>query len=444
MRKITSILLFLLVAISLSFAPGMECVNLNNMPPNGMDDMDDDNNNNNDDDDMNDDDDNMDDDDDNNMLSNFTKTNIDVHNGARIEAGDDIVAYGTGGFSGVDYIVPSAGDTSGRGIPNGNTYVAYGFAVTGKYIALVSNFQITIYNTESGTATSFSSDEIRMPNLPSGIYTPGHIQADGDYVVARSDNSTTDEKKVKYIDLSQTPPMVGSFDVDPTGSVWHIEVDAESMRVLAASGSTFYLYDLSNPSNAPQTFDIPAGINDERIFEFDGKYVLFQDDEVDERAWLLDVDTGSATLLTNNPAREEMALGGDKYGYYVDESFGVGSRSALGTLPGPGTNLAGPAGENQIDGGTNNNGFLGWGQQIDITPDGSYAFISGKGSIGSGEYLMYSSGGGSWMLFSTTDPADTYGLPGTDCHVAENLVAFKTGAGTTAGANTKVGYLILP
>ena len=41
-------------------------------------------------------------------------TGIEVHNSARVAAGDGIIAYGTGGFSGVDWIMK--GDTTGRGI----------------------------------------------------------------------------------------------------------------------------------------------------------------------------------------------------------------------------------------------------------------------------------------------------------------------------------------
>ena len=42
------------------------------------------------------------------------KTSIEVHNSARVSAGDDLVVFGTGAVTGVGYIIPSQGDTTAR------------------------------------------------------------------------------------------------------------------------------------------------------------------------------------------------------------------------------------------------------------------------------------------------------------------------------------------
>jgi hypothetical protein len=373
------------------------------------------------------------------------KTNIDVHNGGRLEVGDDVLVYGFGGFSGVDYIVPSAGDTAGRGIPNGDNFQAGSFAVSGKKIALVQNFLVTIYDTETGTSTDIPEESIRLVNVPIGKYAQGHIMAGGDYIACRNDPSSNDNNRIVVIDVSGATPVVINMANDPPSAVSHIAVDSPNSQLAAAVGDSFYVYDIENPAGAPQVFDASSigGIGD-AVFTFDDGYIFFEDDEAFGNGWFLNTADGTATQMNENPTNAEMCHAGGSFVYFVDrdanDSNGSDYRSAIGTVPSQSATLAG---DTEIDGSTTNNGFVGWSQACGVTPDGSRLFLSGKTSIGSGEFLQVSTGG-AFTLVEDTNASSPYGLPATDVDVSAGLVGFKTGDGTTTGANTKVGYIILP
>ena len=74
---------------------------------------------------------------DNTNTGNFSPvvTDIEVRHDGRVAAGDGIIAYGTGAFSGVDYI--ELGDNAGRGIANSDNFRSSSFVVIGKKIILV-------------------------------------------------------------------------------------------------------------------------------------------------------------------------------------------------------------------------------------------------------------------------------------------------------------------
>lgn len=376
-------------------------------------------------------------------LAAAVKTNIDVHNGGRIAVGDDLLVYGYGGFAGVDYIIPSAGDTAGRDLPNGDTYVASAFAVTGKKIALVSSFLITIYDTATETGTDIAEDTVRLENTPVGIESQGHIRAAGGYVVCRNDPSSNGGKKIIAIDVNGDTPSIISFATDPEGNVDHIEIDVQNMEIAAKSGNSFYIYDIENPNDAPVVYDTTdlGGISD-TAYSFDGGYIFYEDNEAFGNARFLNTADGTVTALAQNPSAGEQCHSGGKYVYFVNrdagDSNGSDSRGATGDVPNADASLAG---DQEIDGSTTNNGFIGWSQTCAISPDGAHTFISGRTSIGSGEFLQHYNGG--WALVPDTNASSPYGLPATDVASSNTLVGFKTGDGTTTGTNTKVGYIIL-
>jgi len=369
-----------------------------------------------------------------------TKTNIDVHNAGRIAVGDDILVYGFGGFAGVDYIVPSAGDTAGRGIPNGDNFVADAFVALGKKIVLTQNFLITVFDTESGTSTEIAEADVRLTNSPVGLYDQGTLKGSGMMVAIRNNSGS----KVGVVDISGATPNVINFDVDVPSNVSEVDIDADTMQVVAVSGDSFYVYNINDPTAAPTVWDVSAagGIGDSQIHLSDG-YIFYEDNEAFGNARFIDVATGQVTTLTENPQAGTLNSDGGRFCTFVDrdanDSNGGDQRGAIGTIPGPGAMLSG---DEQIDGSTTNNGFVGWSQVCTITPNGTYTFLSGSESIGSGEFLQVSTGG-AFSLVNDPDGSSPYGLPATDVAVNGSLVGFKTGDGTTAGANTKVGYIIL-
>jgi len=370
-------------------------------------------------------------------------TGIQMRADKRILAGDDIIAFGTGGFSGVDYMIPSAGDTAGRGIPMGDTFVANGFAVAGKHIALQSNFEVTIYDTATDTSTPIGQNEIRPTNTPVDQYDAGHIQGEGDFFIFRSDSSTDDGLFVKVVDVSGDTPSVISFTNNPGTSafgVTHVMVDSDTRTAVAVADDTFLVYDIDDPAAAPAEFPIPDGISD-TVPHLDGDFIIFEDNLAFGNACILQISTGTITVLTENPSAGQLAIGGDFFGYFLNrdasDSLGNASRSAGGPLSGiPGAMVA-PA-ENFIDGSTANNGAFGYGQTMGITKNGSRWFIAGATDIGDGEYLQVSYGG-AFSLFADPTDQDAFGCRATDVSISSNTVAFKA----ENGPDTVVGYMIL-
>ncbi|MBN2563150.1 MAG: hypothetical protein JXQ75_19685 [Phycisphaerae bacterium] len=373
------------------------------------------------------------------------QTAIASHANARIRAGDDLVAYGTEALLGVDYIIPSAGDTAGRGITDSDRFRSNSFAVAGKKIALVGDagsailYQVAIFDSANpGDPTVIPATQVRLQSIPVSDGDAGHIEADGDYVVAVSDPSeVADGRMLQVIDVSGAVPVVTSFGTDPASSAWNVAmvaVDAASKQVVAAdtNADVFCVYDIDNPDTAPTQFDASGhdGIHDNVQMAFDGQYVLYRNDAGYSKAMVLDTTSGTFTELEF--AQNNVALGGGKFGYFVDRDASDdtgGGRSAIGAT----TNFGSPtlAGDVQIDGYTNNNGLFGHGTNIVITPNGEHFFLN---------CLQHSTGG----AFTTfTDPSGTnaYGCPGWDVSCTNNTVAFRS---TTDGNNNIVAYIIIP
>ncbi len=373
------------------------------------------------------------------------KTGIEMRHDGGIVAGDDVIVFGTGGFAGVKYMIPSAGDTVAREIPDGDSFVAKSFVVAGKKAALTNNFVVTIFDTETGTSNTIEESVLRRTNLPGDLYGPHHMHADGNFIVARSDRSTDDGLFIKLIDVSDDTPAVTSFAVNPTendSGVDYVMVDAGTNTVVAAADDSFWLYDISAPEAAPTEFPIADGISGETAPQIDGDFILFEDNQAFGNVHVLQISTGTITMLTANPSAHEMAASGGAFGYFIDadpdDSLGTQARSAIGTFSTiPGAREA--AVRDFIDGSTTNNGAIGYDSTIAITDDGSLAFIAGSQGLGSGEYLQVSNGG-TFSLFPDSSGLDTYGCQGSDVNISSNVVAFKAGENN----DVTVGYIMLP
>jgi hypothetical protein len=276
------------------------------------------------------------------------------------------------------------------------------------------------------------------------MYDPGNIQADGDYCITISEESDVDDGViVKVIDVSDGSPTVIPLTTNPSTAaelVEQVAVDGETATAVAVADDSFHIYDINAPTAAPTVVAVANGIGDTQI-AVDGGYILFHDDQSPSEIGLVNIATRAVTGLTHAAAAKELALAGGSFGYFVDrdagDSVGNFQRSAFGTVPGPGATLA--ADDAFIDGGTTNNGLLGWGESIAVTPDGARWFIGGKTSVGSGEYLQTGTGG-AFEVVEDPSGLDAYGCKGTDVSVSSNTVAFKIGLNT----DTTLGYIVLP
>ena len=369
------------------------------------------------------------------------KTTATVHCQSGIIAGDDVIYYGGNAITGVSYLIPSQGQTTGTLLPQGDTFVSYSFTVAGKKAALTTqNYQVYIFDpADPTTVTAIPLTDVRLATIPIGFQTPGRMQGDGNYVAVRNDTSPY----VKVIDVTTSTPAIIDFTTDPGGAPWHVTIDATARKVLAADYDSFWLYDLDNPTTAPTRFDASAegGINQTVAPLFRQDYVLYCDDSTYANARMLNTADGTFTQLTQNPAGGiTWAMNADKFLYFLDrsgdndyDSYSIVNRAAVGTPPGPNANPGGPAGDTR----PNTYPWDDFGSVASITPNGHYLFISGWEGVNiMSEFLQVSTGGASF----TPLPDGTNYLAATDVSASNNTAAFKIGE----NEDTYVGYIVLP
>jgi hypothetical protein len=363
-----------------------------------------------------------------------------MHCQAKILAGDDLVVYGTGQSNtnkGVDYIVPSAGDTQGRGITDGESWCSYSFAIAGKKIGLVKDdFTAAVYNTATSTLSAIPIADIRLNSINGGAYCSGNIQGDGNYFAVICDPGiVTNGKTLKVIDVSGVTPLVISFDKENfTSQVIQVAVDGTAKKVAAATMDKFYVFDITDPTADPVIVNNADGtnINVQMVFK-DGK-ILYADFN-NEKTQLATVSSGVITTISvdpdgwDKPTLLDVDMNGGKIGFFLKEYYvGINYRAAVGDAASAPTVSKAPDTDNatEIDGSTHNNGFLAYASTMGITPDASKIFIAGFADIGAGEYLQYSTGGVNFTLLQGTG-GDAYGFPASDVSVSSNTVAFKGG-----------------
>lgn len=377
------------------------------------------------------------------------KTTFAMRHDAAIRAGDDLIAFGTDVTTGVSYIRPSTNPTTETAVPNSAMYDSGAFAVGGDHIFLVGvntaalAFQVSVFDAATGAIThTFPTTDIRLGTIPASEEDVGNIRADGDYCVVMCDqNTVADGKIVKVIDASTNPPTLIAFDTNPATShfnVDQVDVDAAMRQAVAVANDTFFIYDLDAPNDAPVQVVAPNGVGDVQV-EIAGDFILAIDNQAPGEAFLVDI-LGEAIVTLNNPeAAWDVALCNDLFAFFADadaaDSAAGGQRAAVGDMPGPDSAKA--ALDQFIDGSTANNGLLGFGGSISVTPDGQYVFLSDG-------YLQYSEGDATFIIVADPDGTDAYGTPAWDVDCSENLVAFKTAADQASMASTRVGYIVLP
>lgn len=383
-------------------------------------------------------------------------TDIDVQVQGRVASGDGIIAYTAANSDGTpfgpDYIL--LGDTAGRGIANATDFDPDAFAVTGKKIALVGKvsgtrpFGVSILDTDAGTTDDIPLTDIRLKNIPTGNYDPGHIQADGGYVATLNDpTSVTDGYIVKVIDVTGATPVVISFTNNPANNTTtlpsQILVDAETKLVVALRNYIFYVYDINNPTVAPVEFDVTAtnGVDDDPQYAIDKGVIIYHDDTSDRVVYTLDVTDGANTpvALTGSGSTGSnaiFAIRDGSYGYFFEGPASQGNAAAVNTLPdlAPVETLGETIAEN-----TANIGRFGYGQTMTTGLLGGVNIwiIAGVDDIGSGDPLQYSSDGATWhLLKDPNSPDDNLGAGDVDANEAGSLVGFKY----EISDNTKLGY----
>ena len=256
-----------------------------------------------------------------------------------------------------------------------------------------------------------------------------------------SPTDVTDGRRIKVVDVSNAAPQVISFTNDPATAPTQLSVDASNPHVAVAAGDIFYVYDILNPTAAPRQFDVAGqdGIAADTQIQFQNGHILYHDNAAFGNARILNTADGSVMRLNENPAAQNLALGGNQYCYFVDRDSddrnGTVNRSAIGDVGNAAPTLAG---DDQVTSGTNNNGHVGWDQSAAITPNGEHLFLAGVTSIGQQEWLMHGTGG-AFSLVPDPDDSSADGIMASDVDCNSTLAGFKHGK----NEDTKLGYIEL-
>jgi hypothetical protein len=333
-----------------------------------------------------------------------------------------------------------------------------GFAVAGNWI-VGRNFdgRVGAFNGETETSTTFEEFELA---LSSGAAVPGfpEFEGEGEFVVTLADpTKVADGLTVKLINLSGETPAVVSFldpPVLPTvgreSERRQVAIDSESRQFLVQVTDFLLLYDFDAPDVNPQVLDLSAsgGVsNIQKVHLDQGRVIYLAQEQTDDGrrlARLADFNDGTSIQLAQNPSRTEwLDLESGVFGYFVelsDADLGTNNtaRSVFGTIEsaGPEFDILNEARE--PIGSDPDDGIVGFGCNVAITPDGRFRFISGCGTVAIAEYLQVSDGGEFEVIEDqlNTDPL-RLGTLASKVSASNTLVAFEMGDGT-------LGYIELP
>ena len=314
-----------------------------------------------------------------------------------------------------------------------------------------------VFDTQTETAKPMLATSI---NMGSSI-GPNLWEVDANLVATVNATTTTTDgagRRIKLVDISNINSFVVTpFLVDPAqGAPTAIDLDAANKRIIVRAGDTFYLYDINNPSAAPQQFarGVLLGGTGNAEVQIQGNFVVFFDN--DEKFTLLNLTTGQFTQPTRNPARANRGLSFEesRFAFFTRQNADDGSTITVlnRCLSGTTSTLASlldPAGT-FINGTNADNGRIGFGAVADVSPDGKYVFVSGETivDVSLQERLSISTDGGEFKACVELADLNAVALnairaSGASC--SNNLVAWNYPIDPTATFSTiSVAYAVLP
>ena len=310
----------------------------------------------------------------------------------------------------------------------------------------------------SGRLFIFDTDlnqSVPTPDGPidmGGMGGPNLWHADGNLLATI--NSTITGEVLKLVDISDiNAQTVTPFAVDPPVDIDAITLDAEAGWIVVRGYETFYVYAINLPDDPPTEITrgvLEGGAGGFSDIQVSGDYVAFYDDE--SAFTLLQLSTEEFTQPSRNPSLS-LALAdleGDRFAYFVsqtdDDSAAVFANRALVGTTGNLTDLVDPAG-GFINGLDDNDGRVGFGKKLGISPNGRFAFVGGDTTVGVSfdERLFVSIDGGDFLIVEdANDPLNA--LRGAEPDASDNLVVFfiPSDLSDLNYFDMTVGYAVLP
>ena len=384
-------------------------------------------------------------------------TDVRVDPSGWTQAGDDLIVVGTGVGSGVQYLIPSNPNPVATDISDVELFAVSGFTVTGRWIILRNlEGEVFVFNVETTTLTAINPDEFAVDG---GIATDApDFRADGDYVAAVMNRErTTDDLLIKLLKLDGSGPEIINTLQNPPGTSDPLNtVEAqialdENRQFLAAQVNDhihFYTNFFSNLAPVSLDFTAFGGVSNQKPMWLEDANLMYlgreQSTEGNRVIYMARLNLGVTSPAPVSPASfDDFEMNGGQFGYFgvqsdSDRLLNRQARSVFGRIIGNGPSVDSDAINNMPVGDDRDDGALGFGQTLALSPNGEYRFLAGAGAEDPADLLQISKNV-TWDVFNdprATDESDPY-LRATDVSASDSVCAFVT------GTDRIVGYIML-
>jgi len=380
-------------------------------------------------------------------------TNVNVASDGWLRTSDDLIVIGTGVGSGVQYMIPSENDGLARDIGDEETFAISGFAVTGRCIILRNvDGDVFVFNADTDSLIPINPDAF---SVAGGAPTDqADFVADAGFVAAVMDlDRTTDDAMFKVITLANDLPNIIALPNNPpplvsaealTNSEVQLAIDGAVAQLAVQVDDTIYLYNIAFPQFEPVAFDFSAfnGVSNEKPMWLDSALLMYlaadQSPEGDRLIHVANLSTSITSPVPVGPVGlEDFVLVNGQFGHFAVQSnsdrLANGQvRSVFGRVIFSGPIVDSDAVNNALVTDDRDEGVLGFGQTLAITPDGEFRFLAGADPADQADLLQISKGVG-WDLFTDPRSADGAFLQAANVHASDTVCAFQTGDERTVG-----------
>ncbi len=368
----------------------------------------------------------------NRITLNVVKTNTQSTTTRGPAVGDGVIAFNVDGNASLAWM--NVGESPDLvSMPSAMAHSTTAFQFAGKKLVIRdrNSGSLVVFDTVTETINAMPSASINM----GGSGGEDLWEADGNLVATANSTVTTADgagKRIKVVNISNINSyVITPFDFNPPTAPSGITLDAATNRVVVRAGDTFYVYDITQPNDAPveYTLNTLQGGTGNSDMQLEGVFLAFFNNN--EFFTLLNVTNGNFTQPNRNPARANggLAIEQTRFAYLAKQTADDGSnvttlnRALVGATSDV-NSLIDPAGI-FVNGDDANDGRIGFGSDVAISPNGRWVFVSGSSFVDVGvfERLYLSEDGGDFkMIADPADPLNALRAAGAAC--SDNVVAF--------------------
>lgn len=332
------------------------------------------------------------------------------------------------------------------------------FHFTGKKLVIRDrrSGSLYIFDTATETVKAMPGSSINM----GGSGGPNLWEADGNLVATINSTVTTTDgpgKRIKVVDITDINNyVITPFTFEPVAAINAVDIDATAGLMIVRAGTQFFLYQVANPTAAPQEFTRGAllGGTGNADIQIQGNFVVFFDDN--ENFTVLNLTDGLFTQPNRNPARASRGVSFEesRFAFFTRQNADDGStitalNRCLSGTPTTLSSLVDPAGT-FINGANATDGRVGYGAFADVSPDGRHVFVSGETivDVSVQERLSLSTDGGVFKAcveLADLNTTELKAIRASGASCSNNVVAWNYPIDPTQTfSSISVAYAVLP